>query len=265
MDDIEELLMAARGYKLAPKTAEYLARDHTALVFAALKRLGAPEDSWPHWSNRIAAAGRDANPLDIPKGDRINTQQIDSAVSAIANGLRQISGGLHVMHFARATISPQSAKRDASLAAVHSEVLTIISQAIGRTIGADQSFEDQVAAALPDYSQEELIGDGWRDVFAIAAERVDNLHKQFPRAAFQAVKRDRSPWLGRLITELAKIYEEIRGEPARISRPSEKASKGWRCPFAQFVVDLWGYLDPLDSKPPGDDTLARLLVPVQHQ
>jgi hypothetical protein len=260
MDDPLHHLLRLAGFEPLTPTEAYKCRDHTELVFSALRKRGVAEMDLPRFADKIAMAGRSAGQRDVSKDNRVGAEEIEQAVDRIAKGLQHIADGLHTISFARATTTPSSITRAESLEALHRALVGLIAEAVANGVGAGDDFDEKVVSSIPTFEP-----GGWHNPwtgrFADAAAKVAIVKSAFPRASYHAQKKDRDAWLGRLVPELAKVYTEITGERAVISNPSEKAPHGWRCPFAQFIADLWGYLDPTDAPCPGDDQIKLALTP----
>lgn len=260
MNDPIDTLLQAAGYVILQPTEEYRARDHTDLVFNALRKIGVHEDRLPEFADKVATAGFASGPRDIAKEHRISAEDIEGAIDDVEAGLRLLNKGLHAIGYARSTATPSSADRIENLALIQAALIGAIADAVSTGIGAGNSLDEQIADSVPRYSPDGF-RDQWRGVFAQAAARVQKIGEAFPRTSYHAQKKDRSGWLGRLIPELGRIFEDATGKSPTVSNPSEKATKGWRSPFARFVEDLWGYLDPTDGPCPGDDRIMGALTP----
>lgn len=258
MNDPINTLMRAAGYEIVEPTEEYLARNHAELVSNALRNIGVGEPRLQEFATKVFMAAMASGPLDIDKENRVTAEDIEGAIAGIEAGLRLLGKSLHTISFARSTATPNSADRIENLAAIHAALIGAIADAVARGIGASDTLDQLIADSVPEYGAEGF-SDQWRGVFTIAAERVKAFQEAFPRPSYHAQKKDRSAWLGRLIPELGKIFEEATGRPPTISNPSEKAGTDWRCPFARFVDELWGYLDVTDGPCPGDDRIKGLL------
>jgi hypothetical protein len=254
MNDPLKMIMQASGFKVLPATEGYQTRDHTELVFRVLRRIGVPENRLPEFANKVARAGHAAGPRDIATENRVSAKDIEGAIGDIEAGLRLLNQGLHTIGLARSTTTPNSIDRSENLAVIHAALIGAIADATASGIGAGSGLDEEIAASIPEYGPG-AFRNPWAGVFSMAADRVKRIGDAFPRASYRATRRDRSEWLGRLIPELGKIYEEATGKHAIIYNPGEKAGKDWRCPFGRFVEDLWGYLDPTDGPCPGDDRI----------
>ena len=254
-DDIQALLLAAGGFRSIPPSGA----DHTEAVFSALRRIGAHEDRLVEFGERISAAGANAGPLDVSKSMRVSAERIEGAMAAIERGLRDLNEGLSVIAFARSTATPGSATRQASLAEIHAELVTIIGRAVAGASGADGEFDRALEASIPSYSSAVNFSDTWQGAFWLAAERAKDLHKRFPRSKFRAQPKDHSAWLARLLPCLADVYFEVTGRPATVaSRNPSKPS-----PFPRFVREIWPYFDGAAGEPPKDARIRALLPPTR--
>jgi hypothetical protein len=259
MNDPFNAIMKATGFEILQPSEEYLARKHTEIVFSALRKIGVGEDRLPDFADKVARAGYAGGPRDIAKENRVAAEDIERAIADIEAGLRLLNKGLHTIGLARSTATPNSTDRIENLAVIHAALVGAIADGVASGIGAGSSLDEMIADSVPEYGPG-VIGHQWTSVFSIAADRVKHIGEAFPRTAYHAQKKDRSAWLGRLIPELGKIFEEVTGKLPVISNPSEKAGMDWRCPFARFVEGLWGYLDPTDGPCPGDDQIMGALT-----
>ena len=258
MNDPTGAIMQAAGFKIIEPTDEYNGRDHTEQVFNALRTIGVSEDRLVEFAGKVAFAGWAAGDRDIPKEDRISAEDIEKAIVGIETGLRLLNKGLHTIGVARYTATPNSTDRIENLPTIHAALIGAIADAVASGIGAGNSLDERIADSVPDYGPG-VIGHQWTDVFSIAAGRVKRTNEAFPRSSYHARTSDQSAWLGRLIPELGEVYFHATRKRAVISNPSEKATPNWRCPFAQFIENLWGYLDPMDGPCPGDDQIKLAL------
>lgn len=259
MGDPMDAILRAAGYEIVKPTAAYQARNHTGLVFAALEKIGVGEARLPHFADKVARACMIAGPRDVATENRISAEEIEGAIGDIEAGLRLLEKGLRTVSYARATATPNSGDRIKTLADVDAALIGIIADAVATGIDAGDSLDPKIADSIPEYRANGF-RNPWHQVFYLAAERAKQIGEAFPRSSYPARKRDRSVWLGKLICELATIYEEATGKAPKISNPSEKAKRGWRSPFARFVEDLWGYLDVTDGPCPGDDKIKGILA-----
>ena len=259
MEDPFNAIMRVAGFDFLKPTEEYRGRNHVELVFNALRNIGVAEERLPEFANRVASAGFAAGPRDIATESRIAAEGIEGAIADFETGLRLLNKGLHTIGFARSTATPNSTDRIENLAQIHAALIGVVADAVAKGIAAGESLDEHIADSVPDYWPGGY-KDQWTHVFSMAAERAKRIGEAFPRTSYHAKKRDRSAWLGRLIPELGKVFEEATGKPPVVSNPSEKARTDWRCPFACFVEDVWGYLDPTDGPCPGDDRIMGALT-----